>query len=401
VRTPQHPRYVVWELTLACDQPCTHCGSRAGTARPNELTTEKALAVVDELAAMKTFEVVLIGGEAYLHPGFLEVVRGLVARGIRASMTTGGRSVTPQLARAVKDAGLHTVSVSVDGLEVTHDLMRASKGSFASATAALEAFHSVGLRTAANTNFNRLNQHEAEALYEHLRQLGIRAWQVMLTTPIGRASDRPAMLLQPWDLLDLMPRLAALKERGFDDGIAVMPGNNLGYFGPEELSLRSLQRGMTDHWLGCQAGKYVLGIEADGAVKGCPSLQTIPYVGGSLATQSLETIWNETKPLAFARTRTVEDLWGFCRTCPFAATCLGGCTFTAHAFFGRPGNNPFCHYRARVMQAEGQRERLVLAEAAPGAPFDHGRFEIVIEPFDAPDPRPPTPRDLVKVRRPE
>src|SRR6516162_9416784 len=63
--TPLHPAYVVWELTLACDQPCTHCGSRAGDARPTELSTEAALKVVDQLAAAGAREVVLIGGEAY------------------------------------------------------------------------------------------------------------------------------------------------------------------------------------------------------------------------------------------------------------------------------------------------------------------------------------------------
>lgn len=140
VRTGHRPAYVVWELTLACDQPCTHCGSRAGVARPNELTTAQALAVVDELAAMKTFEVALIGGEAYLHPGFLELIRALREKGIRPTMTTGGRSITPELAANMHQAGLHSVSVSLDGLEVTHDLMRASKGSFAAATAALKAF---------------------------------------------------------------------------------------------------------------------------------------------------------------------------------------------------------------------------------------------------------------------
>src|SRR3954469_22529316 len=72
-----HPRYVVWELTLRCDQPCTHCGSRAGDARPNELDTEEALRVVGELAAMRAAEVVLIGGEAYLHPGFLRIISAL------------------------------------------------------------------------------------------------------------------------------------------------------------------------------------------------------------------------------------------------------------------------------------------------------------------------------------
>ena len=52
----------------------------------------------------------------------------------------------------------------------------------------------------------------------------------------------------------------------------MMPGNNLGYFGPEEALLRSPKPGGKDHWIGCQAGKYVMGIESDGAVKGCPSL---------------------------------------------------------------------------------------------------------------------------------
>ena len=74
--TPLHPAYVVWELTLACDQPCTHCGSRAGQARATELSTDAALNVVGQLAAAGAREVVLIGGEAYLHPGFLDIVAG-------------------------------------------------------------------------------------------------------------------------------------------------------------------------------------------------------------------------------------------------------------------------------------------------------------------------------------
>ena len=78
--TPLHPAYVVWELTLACDQPCTHCGSRAGDARANELSTDAALKVVAQLAAAGTREVVLIGGEAYLHPGFLDIMRRARAR---------------------------------------------------------------------------------------------------------------------------------------------------------------------------------------------------------------------------------------------------------------------------------------------------------------------------------
>ena len=402
VRDALRPAYVVWELTLRCDQPCTHCGSRAGAARSDELSTMEALDVVGQLADMGAMEVALIGGEAYLHPGFLDIIAALREAGIRPTMTTGGRQLDRERARAMARAGMHSVSVSVDGLEATHDLLRAAPGSFRSATAALGHLRDAGIPPLSNTNINRLNSAELESIYEHLRAHGVRAWQVQLTVPLGRAADRPDLILQPWELLDVIPRVAALKRRAFDDGILIQPSNNLGYFGPEEALLRSVDPDGEDHFMGCQAGRLVLGIESDGKVKGCPSLQTAYYVGGTLRERPLRDIWDHAPELAFARARTVDkDLWGFCRGCRFAAACMGGCSFTATALFGRPGNNPYCHYRARTLAREGRRERLVPRAAAPGEPFDHGLFELVVEPLDAPDPRPAHRERLVAIRRPD
>jgi hypothetical protein len=76
-------------------------------------------------------------------------------------------------------------------------------------------------------------------------------------------------------------------------------------------------------------------------------------------------------------------LWGFCAGCRFAERCRGGCTWTAHAFFDRPGNNPYCHHRALTLAAAGRRERVVQVGRAPGVPFDNGMFELVEEPLDA------------------
>jgi radical SAM protein with 4Fe4S-binding SPASM domain len=397
VLDPPRPAYVVWELTLRCDQPCTHCGSRAGDSRPNELSTAEALDVVKQLTAMRTLEVTLIGGEAYLHPGFLEVVAALKAAGIRPTMTTGGRAVTAELARSAAAAGLYAASVSIDGIGRTHDLIRAAPGSFASATAALDHFKAAGIRTASNMVINRLNAPELEAVYAELKARGVAGWQVQIMAALGRAADRPDLLLQPWDLLDIVPRIAKLKERAFADGITLMPANNLGYFGLEETLLRSVHKGGRDHFHGCQAGKFSLGIESDGAVKGCPSLQTSHYVGGHVREKSIQEIWDTAPELRFTRGRTVDSLWGFCRGCEFAEECLAGCTFTAQALFGRPGNNPYCHYRARTLAREGLRERLVPIERAPGLPFDNGRFELRTEPIDAPDPRPAQREKLLKV----
>lgn len=384
LETPHHPAYVVWELTLKCDHACNHCGSRAAQARPHELSTAEALKLVRELADMQAKEVVLIGGEAYLHDGFLEIISALSQAGIVPVMTTGGMGVTAELAKKMAAAGLQRASVSIDGLEPTHVRIRNRKDSFQATTQAIHHLKTAGIYPSANTHFNRWNAPDLEALYEHLKDLGVRSWQIQITSALGRAADHPGMLFQPWDLINFLPRVAALKKQAFQDGMLIMPGNNLGYFGPEEALLRADKPLGKGHFFGCQAGKYVLGIESDGGIKGCPSLQSDTYIGGHWGPTSLKEIWEQSPQLAFRR-QPIE-LWGFCKSCPFAETCQGGCNFTAHALFGRPGNNPYCHFRAKTLAKQGLRERLQLKERAPGQPFDHGRFELIQEPFDAPDP---------------
>ena len=409
-QTPFHPAYVVWELTLRCDHACRHCGSRALQPRSEELTLAEALRVVEQLAEMGTQEVVLIGGEAYLHPGFLAIVSALRAAQITPVMTTGGMGVTSELAKKMADAGLQRASVSIDGLAKAHARIRRRPDSFAQTTRAIQAIQAAGMVASANTHFNRWNLHDLEGLYEHLLVLGVSSWQVQITAALGRAADHAEMLFQPWDLLDFVPRLAALKRRGLKDGLLIMPGNNLGYFGPEEALLRSpfapvnaptssisstapiAQSPPSEHFQGCQAGRYVMGIESQGDVKGCPSLQSASYVGGNLRKTDLRTLWETHEKLSFRR-QPIE-LWGFCAQCPFASVCQGGCNFTAHALFGRPGNNPYCHFRARQLHKQGLRERVVpreiggaeSSEESPQAtPFDHRYFELIQEPFDAPD----------------
>jgi len=79
---------------------------------------------------------------------------------------------------------------------------------------------------------------------------------------------------------------------------------------------------------------------------------------------------------------------------------MGGCTFASHSVFGRPGNNPYCHFRALHFAKRGLRERLVPVTAASGKPMDYGLFEIAVEPLDAPDPGVElSPEELVKIGR--
>ncbi|MCP4806754.1 MAG: radical SAM protein [Proteobacteria bacterium] len=365
-----HPRYVVWELTLKCDLACRHCGSRAGQVRADELTLPQALDVLDQLVDAGTQEITFIGGEAYLNPDWLEIVRVASARGIHCGMTTGARALDAEMARAGASAGLRTISVSIDGLESTHDTLRAVQGSYRAAIAALGHIRDAGIRPFANTQFNQLNLGEVEELAETLFSCGVVGWQVQLTGPMGRAADRDEWLLQPYQMLDLIPRLGRIAKAASERGVLVAAGNNLGYFGPWERWIR------IDPFQGCAAGRHVLGIESNGDTKGCPSLPSAPYVKGNVGTEPLAEVWER---LTFARDRTTEELWGHCKGCYYAEVCRGGCAWTSHTLLGKRGNMPYCHHRAETLEKQGIRERIEKVEAAPGEPFDFGRYRLVEE----------------------
>jgi radical SAM protein with 4Fe4S-binding SPASM domain len=375
------PIYAVWEITLACDLACGHCGSRAGKARPDELSTEECLDLVRQMHEMGVTEVTVIGGEAYLRDDWLDIVKDIASRGMRVSTTTGGRGMTLERARAAKAAGLRNASVSVDGLRDTHDKLRGLKGSFDSAIAAMANLKEAGIPFSANTQVNRCNLHEIPAVFDLLADAGIKAWQVQLTTAMGRAADEDELLIEPYQVLFVMPMLAALNEKAEKRGIRIWAGNNIGYFGPYESTFRG--KSVAGHRGSCGAGRTTLGIEANGDIKGCPSLPTEAYVGGNIRDASLKDIWERSSELRFTRDMTVDKLSGFCRTCYYAEACLGGCNWTSHVAFGKTGDNPFCHHRALELLKNGERERLVRKTRAPGRPFDYATFEIVREPWPA------------------
>ncbi len=371
------PIYAVWEITLACDLACRHCGSRAGKPRPSELTTEECLELVDQLADLGVREVSIIGGEAYLREDWVDIIRRIRERGMMSLMTSGGRGLTPERCRAAAEAGLQSVSVSIDGDEETHDRLRGVRGSYRSALEALHNLRAAGIQTSVNTQINRLSMPILADILELIAREGGHSWQFQLTAAMGRAADEPEVLLQPYDLLELFPLLAKLAARADELGVRLWPGNNIGYFGPYESILR--RRWPDQHMLSCGAGRSTIGIEADGSIKGCPSLPTDAWVGGNVRDAKLLDIWQRAEPLRFTRERSVKDLWGFCRTCYYAEVCHSGCTWTGYVLFDRPGNNPYCHHRALELEKLGKRERLVRVEPAPGEPFDNGKFDVVVE----------------------
>lgn len=380
--------YAVWEITLKCNLACSHCGSRAGDARADELTTEEALDLVHQMAEVGITEVSLIGGEAFLRKDWLDIAAEIVRCGMVVSMTTGGYGISLQTAQKMREVGMTSVSVSVDGLRDVHDELRGKPGAYDSAIRTLGHLREAGLAFSVNTQINRRSAPLLPQMYEIFHALGFFVWQLQLTVPMGNAADNRQILMQPHELLDVYPMLGVLAKRALDDGIRVQAGNNIGYYGPYERLYRWYGSD-TDVWSGCQAGVTALGIEADGAIKACPSLPTGPYTGGNIRQRRLRDVVYGTPELTFNDKADAEHLWGFCGTCRYGTLCRGGCSWTAHVFFDKRGNNPYCHHRALVHASRGQRERMVLEQEAPGLPFDNGRFAAIVE--SCAEPVPPDP----------
>jgi radical SAM protein with 4Fe4S-binding SPASM domain len=387
------PVSIVWEITLACDLACSHCGSRAGRRRRDELSTAEALDLVAQMAELGTRDVGLIGGEAYLRKDWLEIVAAVRAAGMECGLQSGGRNLTEERLAKAAAAGLQGVGISIDGLSEVHDAVRGVPGSYELALAALRNTSRHGMVATVNTQINTRSMPQLRELMDIVIEAGATNWQLAITVAMGHAADNPDLLLQPYQMLELMPLLAELSLEARERGLFIQPANNIGYFGPHESTIRNVVEDEI-HWHGCNAGDTIFGIEADGTIKSCPGLPRV-YAGGNVRDKSLREIWETAEPLAFTRRRTVDDLWGYCHGCYYAEVCMAGCTWTSHALFGRAGNNPMCHYRALEMDKAGLRERLVKVKDAGGLPFDHGEFEIVVEPV--PDAAPERVRDRIFV----
>jgi MoaA/NifB/PqqE/SkfB family radical SAM enzyme len=193
------PVHVVWEITLACNLKCQHCGSRAGRPRADELTTAEALDLVDQLAALGTREMTLIGGEAYLRRDWIDIVRRCRDHGMRTAIQTGARNLTDARLDQAVAAGLQGLGVSIDGLPELHDRVRGVPGSYDQAISALRRAKARGLDVSVNTQIGPETPAHLPELMDRIIAAGATHWQIQLTVAMGNAVDNPDLLLQPAD----------------------------------------------------------------------------------------------------------------------------------------------------------------------------------------------------------
>jgi radical SAM protein with 4Fe4S-binding SPASM domain len=332
------PVVAALELTLRCPCRCQTCGSHAGAPRTRELEHEEWLGVIASLAELGCRRITLMGGEPLLYPRWIELTRALRERNLLVDMVSSGQGLDEAVAAAMRECGLHAVTVSIDGLADTHDAQRRVPGCFAQALRAIRCVDQAGLMVGVTSQVNPGNLHELESLAPMLEDAGVLGWQLQLTLPIGRAEEHRHLVAPPGMMPELLRVLRRLSNRR---GLRPHLTDNIGYCTDDDLELRTIQGGFPRPWLGCRAGLDTLGVTSDGRVKGCLGLPD-SLTEGNLREESLSAIWRDTDRFGYNRHYTPEQLSGACALCEQRERCRGGCTATAYAMHGRAGVSTHC-----------------------------------------------------------
>lgn len=336
------PKVCVWELTAKCNMRCLHCGSdlESKRKRGEELTLEESLRLCGELYALGCEEVALSGGEPLLSSRWQPVAQLLSSWGIRVSLISNGFLVDQGMAQRIKDAGVELVGLSLDGTEPTHNYVRCHPQSFERVRSAIAHCKNVGLEVCLITHINSRNLAELPDMEDFAACNRADVWQLQLGASLGRMAQHPELVLQPCDLPVAADFIVAAKRR---HKVKIAVADSIGYYSDHERELRRTgAQGEFGFWCGCTAGCLLVGIEYNGNVLGCLSLQAERFVEGNIRNETLATIWRKKGNFAYTRDFTLTQLQGHCRDCEFGEVCRGGCTAIAYGATGRPHDNPCC-----------------------------------------------------------
>ena len=327
----------VWELTLACDLSCAHCGSSAGKKREGELSTEEALALCDDLKTAGARGVALMGGEPLLRPDWRKIALRAKQNGIEVSLITNGFSATQSDADFLKEIKPRAVAVSLDAADAClHDEIRGRTGAWRKAWDFLNLCLSKGLPASVITTVHKKNLGELAGLRDILRGKNL-AWQIQTAGAEGQRFPR-SLMLDAEEFYSVGLFISAVKKTHSSKELAVIGAHDLGY---HSYLLGGLSLG---DWRGCQAGISVAGIQSDGGVKGCLAMTSEPPEG-NIRQKPFSKIWADPGAFAFNRKFDAFDLGAGCLDCEFRSSCRGGCNEMSLTLCGKKHADPYCFFR--------------------------------------------------------
>jgi len=292
---------------MMCNIQCQHCGLSSGpqqkNARGPELNTEESLSLFDQLIGFGVSKLIISGGEFTTRPDWQYLLSVALQKFSMVRLITNGWLGINlcQLLNKISDSSNLILSLSLDGIEATHDSNRRA-GSFTKVRAILQQER--GIIYNVITTVTKSNWYELDQLFDLMRELEVGIWSVQIGLPAGRMSMDNFIGM---DNIKLLADKIEAWQRVCGQQMEIVPDDCFGY--------QHLMR-QDQPWTGCQAGKNLVTILANGDITGCPT--TFDEVMGNIRQDVLRNIWQNEK---FA---TFREKIATCLICD-NHNCLGGC----------------------------------------------------------------------------
>jgi mycofactocin biosynthetic radical S-adenosylmethionine protein MftC len=304
------PVNVTWEITSRCNLSCSHCLSDAGAASPGELSREECRQIVDQLAALKVFQINIGGGEPFIRDDFPDFLNYAHEKGVVICVSTNGTFMDDGLARWLSTLDMLYLQVSLDGASAeVNDRIR-GEGTYMVVLQALAALARHGVPFSINTVLTRLNFSQLDALREIAKEYGAEL-RVSRFRPSGRGkASRDSLSPDKDQLEDFADWLAAHD--------LVRTGDSFFCLVSEARRKKGLDM--------CGAAKMTCCLSPTGEVYPCAFLQERPFLAGRIREQTLKDIWDHAPIMKQLRNLRVTS----CETCARFEHCRGGCPAVAY-----------------------------------------------------------------------
>ncbi|MCE5338311.1 MAG: radical SAM protein [Methanomicrobiaceae archaeon] len=346
---------VFWNVTSQCNLACTHCYLRSGPGRrrEDELTTDEATALIDDLAGAGVPLLLFSGGEPLVREDFWILAAHARRRGLPAVLSTNGTLITPDIARRLRDVGIGYAGISLDGATAaTHDAFRGVPGSFDRSVQALRNCIDAGLRCGVRFTVTKRNHDELGRLITLSRALGVHRFCVYWLVPSGRGGDVHADLqVGPGEVqavLDLVYRETLRTDPGVMEFLTVDAPQDgaclLARLEADANPAYDRAYSLLARMGGCSAGKRVANIDPSGNVYPCQFAQFEEFSVGNIRDRPFSDLWNDPgNPVLAAFRAGGTEPGSSCGTCGRREVCGTGCRIRAYARGGDlNGGDPLC-----------------------------------------------------------
>lgn len=331
-RKELHPlKQLFWECTQRCNLHCKHCGSdcRRISDIP-DMPAEDFLRVIDSITPHvnpNEVNVVITGGEPLMRDDLEDIGLSLYRRGYPWGLVSNGLYLTAARLQSLMEAGLHAVTISLDGFADDHNWMRGHPDSYSRAMNAIRMLvHERELVWDVVTCVNRFNYPYLDKLKASLYSIGVRHWRLFTIFPVGRAAEHPEFQLTDEEFTGVMEFIKhARKEKKMHVNYGCE-----GFLGSYEGDVR-------DYFFSCNAGVSVGSILADGSISACPSIRS-NFSQGNIYKDDFMDVW-ENRFQPFRNREWMKK--GICADCVFFRYCEGN----GMHLRDDKGELLFCHFK--------------------------------------------------------